>query len=163
MTDRRDRAASVSVNYILSLVIVAMLISGLFLSANTYVTNQRDMAIRSEFGVIGNRLASDISTADQMARAAGTTADTEVEVVGAIPDSTAGSEYTINVTAHPQGGFQQVVINMTAGRYTVQDTVTVKTSTPVVNNTVSGGNYVVVYVDTGGGPAPDALEVQNRG
>jgi hypothetical protein len=150
MTDQRgalpprDRGQSISINYTLSLVIVSVMISGLFIAMSGYLDDERAQVTRSEFEVLGNRLAADISTADRVARTTGTGA--EVRIRTSIPDSVAGSSYSILVTSSPTGsGFHDVEIQFKASQYGVSRNVSTRTKYEVVDGGVRNGPYEVVF------------------
>jgi len=153
MTD--ERALSVSINYTLSLVIVTMLFAGLFVATSGYVDVQRERAISSEFQVVGNRMAADLSAADRVVATVGD-ASPEVEILGSAPAQAAGSEYRIEISVVDEGDHYNVTMELISTRYSVNETVTVKTDTAVEETTVSGGDYEIVY-DSG------ELEVRSRG
>jgi type II secretory pathway pseudopilin PulG len=150
MTDRntalppRDRGQSISINYTLSLVIVSLMMSGLFISMSGYLDSEREQVTRSEFEVLGNRLAADISTADRVART--TTGGGEVRIRTSIPESVAGSSYSIVVSSSSTGsGFYDVEIQFRAPQYGVSQNVTTRTKFEVVDGGVRNGPYEVVF------------------
>lgn len=94
-----DRAVSVTVNYVLTLTIATLLLSGLVVSAGGIIESESERAIQSELEVLGQKLAADIESADRLATI-NETEDTEVESVEIetrLPTWVAGTGYTITV------------------------------------------------------------------
>lgn len=139
-----ERAISVSVNYILSLVIVTMIISGLFIGMNGFVQTERKNTVRSEFDVLSNRLTADLAAADRLAQTtSGPTAS--VEVYTEIPQQVAGVGYEIEITATDAGDYYDVTIRLTSNRFGIERVAEVRTANEVVDTTVSGGPYVITF------------------
>lgn len=140
---RSDRGQSISINYTISLVIVTVMMSGLFLSMSGFLEDERERTTRSELTVLGNRIAADIATADRLAL---TVEDGRVEVRTTIPRSVAGSEYEVDVTSSGfDGGTDSwnVTISLRASDTGVSQTVSVRTDHEVVDSDLNGGPYVV--------------------
>lgn len=156
-----DRATSVTVNYTLSLVIVTVLMAGLLVGASNHLDAQREQTVRSEFDVIGNRLAADIGAADALAQRTTGTPDDEMVLRTSLPAETAGAGYEITVNATDFGGYHLVEVQFVSLETSVNREVTLKSRTPVVNSTLSGGSYEIAYVDDDGDGVPDSLEVEN--
>lgn len=94
-----DRAVSVTVNYVLTLTIATLLLSGLVVSAGGIIESESERAIQSELEVLGQKLAADIESADRLATI-NETENTEVvsvEIETRLPTRVAGTEYTITV------------------------------------------------------------------
>lgn len=140
-----DRGVSAVMGYVLTLGILTLLISGLFLAAGNYVGNQHERAIRSEFEVVGNRVAADIAAVDRLALAAGSSG--EAELLTDLPPRAAGKSYDISIDPVP-GSDGIYFINMTAQILDVEVVVRVTTQTPLVSSTVSGGDVRTVYNGT---------------
>lgn len=159
----RERAVSVPINYTMSIVIVTVLLTGLILATSNNLRAQQERTVESEFGVLGNRMAADISAADRLAQSTEGTTEDVVEVRTDIPETVAGLSYQIEIRSWAIGGGEanQVEITFVSDRMDVTESVRLKTDTPVQNTTVTGGEYVIVYVDTDGDDVPDTLEVQH--
>lgn len=159
----RERAVSVPINYTMSIVVVTVLMTGLMISTADQLEAQQERTVESEFGVLGNRLAADVSAADRLAVTTEGTPDDVVAVRTDIPKTVADVNYRIEITSTEivAGESYQVVFTFVALGLDVTEEVRLKTATRVVNTTVTGGQYVVEYVDTDGDDAPDALEVHN--
>ncbi|WP_227354178.1 DUF7266 family protein [Haladaptatus salinisoli] len=140
-----DRAVSATVNYALNLAVATLLIAGLLTATGGLVEDQRREAARTELSVVGQRLASDLQTADRLVRAGGET----VAVESPLPERVAGVSYTVTV------GSNELVLETTHPEVTVR--VSFAAATAVEETTVSGGAVTIVRVDGGTG---DRLEVR---
>lgn len=140
-----DRGLSAVFGYVLTLAVMALLISGLFLTAGNYVENQQERAIRAELEVVGNRLAADIAAVDRLALAAGS--DGEAELVSYLPPRTAGRTYQINIdqVAGTPGTYH---LNLSTADPDVTVSVLVRVENPLVDVTVNGGDVVADYDGT---------------
>lgn len=142
-----NRAVSAVFGYVLTLGIISLLIGGLFLAAGNYVEGQHDRAVRSEFEVVGNRIAADIAAMDRLALAAGINGEAELRVE--LPPQAAGRPYQIAVS--PVSGTDTVYhLNLTTadGKDRVKVEVRVKSKTELASTTVSGGDLRIVYNGT---------------
>ncbi|MBX0298255.1 DUF7266 family protein [Haloarcula nitratireducens] len=138
-----DRAVSIQISHTLSLAITALLISGLLIATGGLVESRQEQAIQSELAVVGERIATNLMTADRLASAGGSTA--EVQVMVSLPDRVAGSGYRVTVnssTAPPQ-------LALTSTDPTVTVTVPFETTTTVDGRTVSGGDVRIVFTPSG--------------
>lgn len=143
-----DRGVSTVVGYVLNVGIATLLITGLIFASGNLVADQRERAVRSEFGVIGNRIAADLETADRLTRVSN---GGEVRVSSQLPTYVAGRQYQI--TLEPAGDDVDVVLQMDSPD--VRASVTVNNSTAIEPTTVQGGALEIN--GTGSGP----LEVSN--
>lgn len=145
---RTDRGQSVSINYTVSLVIVTVLMSGLFISMSGFLETEQKRATRSELTVLGNRIAADIATVDRLAR---TSNGGSVEVRTTIPRSVAGSEYEVDVSSSQFKGASaawNVTITLRGSDVDVSRTVEARTTVEVADSDLNGGPYVVSYDGT---------------
>lgn len=140
-----DRGVSAVLGYVLTLGIVTLLISGLFFAAGNFVENEHERAVRSELEVVGNRVAADIAAVDRLALAAGSSG--EAELLTDLPPRVAGKSYNIAISSVPATN-TVYFINLTAPDLDVGVEVRVKSSTTVVERTVSGGDLRVVFNGT---------------
>lgn len=140
-----NRGVSAVLGYVLTLAIVTLLISGLFFAAGNFVETEHERAVRSELEVVGNRVAADIAAVDRLALAAGSNG--EAELLTDLPPLVAGKSYTIAISPVPDTD-TVYFINLTAHDLDVEVEVRVKSNTPVVERTVSGGNIRVVFNGT---------------
>lgn len=137
-----DRAVSAVLGYVMVLGIVTLLISGLFLATGNFVESQHERAVRSEFEVVGNRVAADIAAVDRLALAAGSNG--QAELVTDLPVRAAGKSYDISISTVPSES-NVYFVNLTAHNLDVEVEVRVKSKTPLVDTTVSGGDVRVFY------------------
>lgn len=140
MSDR-DRGVSTAVSYSLSLVIVTLLMTGVFWGMSDLVEGQQDRAIRSEFSVLGNRIAADIGAVDRMVLAAATSP--EAELTTDIPSIVAGENYRVILNyKEPDGPLR---VNLTTAPRDVTTTIEMTNETPVAETTVDGGDLLITY------------------
>ena len=155
----RERAVSVPINYTLSLVIVTLLLSGLVIVTTDQLQTQQERTVESDFSVLSNRMAADLTAADRLAQTTGGTERDTVAVRTETPSTSAGSSYTVQINSTElENDAHAVTVRMEASRLDVTQEVGLKTDTPVRNTTIVGGDYVVRYV---GDDTPDELEVDN--
>lgn len=143
-----DRAVSVTVNYVLTLAITTVLMTGLLFAAGNVVEDRRDSATRSELRVVGERVAANLMAADRLAQ----TNASEVAMVTEGPDRVAGLEYTVSLNATGQ----EVVLSTADPEIVVR--VAFDNTTAVSDSTADGGRTRIVLDDPGG--VNEALEVQ---
>ncbi|PSP80097.1 hypothetical protein BRC81_02585 [Halobacteriales archaeon QS_1_68_20] len=158
-----ERAVSVPINYTLSIVIVTVLLTGLILATSDQLRAQQERTVESEFYVLGNRMAADVSAADRLAQTTEGTTDDVVRVRTEIPDRVADMNYEVEISSSVlvPGEAYEVTIKFISGRMGITEEAHLKTGTPVESSTLSAGEYVIEYVDTDGDGEPDALEVKN--
>lgn len=144
-----DRAVSVSLNYVLTLAITTMLMTGLLFATSSIVEDRRDSATRSELRVVGEQVASSLMAADRLAQSDAST----VEVVAEGPERVAGSRYTVTLN----GTSQEVVLETGNGDVVVR--VPFDNTTAVSESSASGGRVSIVLTNAGG--PNEALEVQS--
>lgn len=139
-----DRAVSTTLTFVLTLTIVTMLVSGLFLASSSFVNDQRDRAIRTEFDVLGQRLAADLASADRLVRA-GDSAQT-VRIEESLPNYVANAPYRITVSDKAlTANNHKVTLFYTASSPEINVSVTLRTSTGVKETTVPGGDIVIKF------------------
>lgn len=150
MTD--ERAVSIPMQYVLLLAIVALLSSGLFVGIGGFVQAQQADAARDGLEVVGNRLASDIASADRLA--APLDGSGALTVSADTPSRVAGATYTITVQDDAESDRTEIVLQAT--NLDVPVIVDIVTDVDIAEGSVSGGPLSLVY-----DPASDSLEVQN--
>lgn len=138
---RRDRGATTALNYVLLLVIVALLVTGLLVGVSGLVENQRERAVRSQLETVGTRLAADVGTANRLVERPG--GDT-VQLRTDLPDGVGGAEYRIDVENAGGDRYRLVVVSPTTEVRTVT---TVRSAVPVTGG-AAGGRVVVEYDST---------------
>lgn len=134
-----DRAVSVTVNYVMTITIATLLLSGLVVSAGGLIESQSEEAIRSELDVLGQQLAADIGSTDRLAAVAKGN-DAEVRIESALPSRVAGTGYTIDVAG------DTIVLRTTDPEVSVSVQFTVSDGTAVeTERTVRGGNVLIEW------------------
>ncbi|MFB6113980.1 MAG: hypothetical protein ABEJ58_07755 [Halodesulfurarchaeum sp.] len=137
-----NRGVSTVVGYVLNVGVATILITGLLFGATGLVSDQRERAVRSELEVVGNRIASDLQTADTLLRASD---GGRVHVESSLPTHVAGQQYRIEIRSDGDG--TTVVLRMSDPAVTV--VVPVNTSVGVSETTLTGGPIVIEGSDTG--------------
>jgi len=142
-----DRGVSTVVGYTLPIGISSILIVGLLVGVGGFVADQRQSTIRDGMQVVGQQVATDLTSADRMVRVGGE----EVRVVRELPPDVVGSSYRIRVQGGA-GGATELVLR--TDDPVVQVRVTVRTETAIEANSIGGGDVVIAY-----DAANDRLEV----
>ncbi|WP_144902322.1 DUF7266 family protein [Halobellus captivus] len=147
---RRDRAVSVTVNYVIALSITAVLVSGLLIAGSGYVENERDRVVREELDVLAEQLAAGIDDADRISRS--TASPPTLRIGVDLPDRVAGESYRIEISEQSPPGAQpgQYDLTLRSVRSDVSVTLTVSTIVDVDETSANGGR-VVIELDTTGG------------
>lgn len=141
MRHRTDsRGVSTVLNYGLTLGITTIIVTGLVIAAGGAIQDQREEVLRSEFGVVGEKLSGDISSAERLGRVGdgGT-----VTVERSYPNEVAGSSYTIRFT--DDSGGPRLVLESTDPAIRVTVPVALHESTDVGDTTISGGDLIIHY------------------
>lgn len=145
MSDRRrlafdDRGVSVTLGYVLTLAITAVLVSGLLIAVGGFVSGQNERVTQSELDVVGQRLATEVEAADRLAEAGGGGPNVTVAVRSRLPETVAGRTYRIAVN---ETGRDRLVLS--ASDPDVSVAVRVVTDAPVANATLGGGPVRVAF------------------
>lgn len=153
------RAVSVTVGYVLTLAIGAVLLSGVIIGVGGVIDSQTDRAIRGDLAVVGQNTVANLESADRLARAAeegrpDSTGAVNVSVDVDLPKRVAGIPYRIAIG------------NDTAELRTDNPDASVEiahTATLTVAQTsVRGGPIRIRYAVPDGDPGPGTLEVSER-
>jgi len=133
------RGVSTAIGYVLTLSVATLLVGGLLVGLGGYVEDQREGTARDELRVIGQQVASDLSSADRLARVG---SPEEVRVSRQLPDSVTGTTYRIEVAdgATPD---DPVTIELRTTDPDLTVDLAVRIETEVVDSTVGGGDLVV--------------------
>jgi hypothetical protein len=132
------RGATSILTYTLLLVVVVLLVSGLLIGVGGFVERQQERAVRSQLDTVGNRLASDLATADRLAGPAG---GDQIRLQSPLPETVGNARYRIDVR-NVSGDRSRLVLR--SQNPDVLTTVTVRTTLPVEGN-VTGGAVWVEY------------------
>lgn len=139
---REERAVTVPLNYALMASIVALLAVGLLAGTGGFVEDTQEQAVRSGLEVVGNRIATDVSTADRLA---GTLDGSgSVESTTDLPEYVAGTTYQVTITGSQaaDGDWEHDIV-LTTTDPEVSVTVPVRTRRPISAGTFHGGRIVV--------------------
>lgn len=133
-----DRGVSTALGYVLSLAVASVVVVGLLAAAGGFVGDQRERAVRTEFDVLGQRVAADLATVDRLARAGG---NASVTVESELPRTVAGTQYQVRVVGDPSGA--TVIMHSSDPEVTVRVPVTNRTAVAPAN--VTGGPLELTY------------------
>lgn len=100
------RAVSVTVSYVLTLGITAILITGLLLSAGSLFERQQDRSAREQLQDAGGQFAHQIQYLDRLSEGANGTAN--VSLSASLPDQISGAPYSVEVKAEDIDGNGQL-------------------------------------------------------
>lgn len=151
---RDARAVSTAVGYVLSLAIMALLISGLLIAGGNFLDNERDRVVRDQLNVLGEQVADGVENADRMAGAADGSPVVFVRVD--LPSRIAGSQYRITVDnatgamAPDRPYAYELVLEATAPEIEAEHRLTVRTHHRMIEGTVVGSAVVIGYHDETG-------------
>lgn len=136
-----DRGLTTLLTYVLALLVVALLTTGVFFGVSAVVEDQHEDALHSSMEVVGNRLASDLRTADRLAEAPGN--DGTVRLTSNLPSQLAGSQYTVTITNLTASDRYRIVVKSVDPDITV--TVTLRSDTPIKEGTFYGDTLEIRY------------------
>lgn len=153
------RAVSVTVGYVLTLAIGAVVLSGVVIGVSGVIDSQTDRTIRGDLSVVGQTTVANLENADRLARAGtadrpGTTGDVHVGVDVDLPTRIAGVPYQLTVdneTVTLQTDNPDAVVSIPH-----------TTDRPVATTTLSGGPVRITYHVQAGESGPGTLEVRAR-
>ncbi|MFC5368229.1 DUF7266 family protein [Salinirubrum litoreum] len=137
-TGGSDRAVSSQVSYVLTIAIVAALLSTVTFVMSDVVTDQRENATQAELTVVGERLAAQLVAADDLALR-GTPGTLRISTN--LPDRVAGAGYVVELRT------SEIELRTTDPDVTV--TIPHKTTTPIAGTTVTGNPTVTIVLDSG--------------
>lgn len=132
-----DRGVSVVVNYVLTIAITTLLLSGLFVASGSLIQSQSERAIQDELDVLGERLAADLATADRLAASA-EGEDAHVRVTTELPRRVAGTAYSVEIT----GGDPTEIVLRTSDP-AIESSTTVATADVEPASGLRGGDLVI--------------------
>ncbi|MBX0324540.1 hypothetical protein EGH21_16035 [Halomicroarcula sp. F13] len=146
-----SRAVSTALNYVLTLSITAILVTGLLIAGTDFVEGRQENVIREELTVVGQQVAADLARVDRLVVAANSSGSSlEAETRQTFPERVAGSGYQ----ARLDPSAERLVLTSTDPE--VRVTVSVTSRTDLRVSTVDGGVVEVAYNGTS-----DALEVRD--
>lgn len=136
-----ERGVSVTINYVLTLAITTLLMSGLLIGTGAMLDTRQEVAVRAELDVLGQRLAAGLMTADRLVQAGGDNVSVRVELPGRV----AGTNYDIEVNATAGGAH----LLLESHDPVTSANVTFTNRTAVESLTITGGDVRVVLTDDG--------------
>jgi len=155
---RDSRGLSTAVGYVLNVAVITLLLSVLLFAGGGLVEDQRERVADAELSVVGERLASDLTSADRLVGPE----TTDVTVRSQLPRGVAGDSYRITVRdGYPNG---TTLLRLRADPLSRPVTVPVVLDADVADApvTVRGGNVRIRMVDPDGDDEPE-LEVSADG
>ena len=141
---RDDRAVSVTVGYVLNFAIASLLLSALLVGGGGLIEGQTSQVTHDELAVTGQQLASDLTSADRLARAGNLT---ELTVRSDLQTRTAAGSYTIEIEYDDSTGTGAIELRSVNPEVVVR--VPFRSEADIREATVSGGPVVLEYDDGG--------------
>ncbi|WP_276258678.1 DUF7266 family protein [Haloglomus litoreum] len=135
-----ERAVSTTLGYALTLGITTLLVSGLLIVGGTFIQDQREDATRTEYRVVGQRMAADIGAADRLLATASEGGSVRVE--RALPDQVVGESYRMGIDRVDDT--DRYRIRLRNGKESVVETVQVRSEAAVYDSGELAGDRVVI-------------------
>ncbi|WP_324756868.1 DUF7266 family protein [Haloarcula sp. GH36] len=136
-----DRAVSSTLNYVLSIAIASLLVTGLLFSGTSFVEGQQEQVVRSELRVIGEQINADLQRADRLVVAGD--GSTTVRIEQTFPERLTGRTYNIELDS----ASEQLILSMNNPDIEVSLPVDLRTS--LSSSTVDGGTVTVRNTTSG--------------
>ena len=92
-----ERAASITLNYVLAIAISAVLVTGLLIAGGNFVEGEQESVVRNELSVVGQRLAADVERVDRMVAAGD--GITTARLNRSLPTAAVGERYDVELDA----------------------------------------------------------------
>jgi hypothetical protein len=141
-----NRAVSTALSYALILGIVTLLLTGLTMEFAPLVESQQAGATHATLEVLGNDIAGDIASADNLAVTAGSNGTVVLRT--RLPDRVGGSPYEIEIDeVNETDGEQLYGITLTSNKQDTSATVRIRTRTEIADDaigTLDGGILEIV-------------------
>jgi hypothetical protein len=135
-----ERAVSTTLGYALTLGITTLLVSGLLIVGGTFIQDQREDATRTEYRVVGQRMAADVGAADRLLATASEGGSVRVE--RALPDKIVGESYRIGIDRIDDT--DRYRIRLRNDKESVVETVQVRSEAAVYDSGELAGDRVVI-------------------
>jgi hypothetical protein len=133
-----ERAASITLNYVLAIAISAVLVTGLLIAGGNFVEGEQESVVRNELSVVGQRLAADIERVDRMVAAGDGV--TTARLNRSLPTAAVGERYDVELDAS-----SEPELVLTADGADVSVSVPISNRTALSDSTVGSGSVAVVY------------------
>ncbi|WP_418284943.1 DUF7266 family protein [Halorubrum sp. DTA46] len=141
-----DRAVSVTVGYVLTLAIGAVVLSGVVIGVSGVIDSQTDRTVRGDLAVVGQTTVANLESADRLARAAESDRDGYGEVTVSIdvdlPTRVAGIPYRIVIDEN--------AVTLRTDNPDASVTVSHAADLDVTRTSVRGGPLRITYTDATG-------------
>lgn len=136
-----QRAASITLNYVLAIAISTLLVTGLLVAGGNFVDSEQDSVVRNELSVVGQRLAADVERLDRMVAAGDSVSAARIN--RSLPTAAVGERYDVELDAS-----SDPELLLTADGVDVSVSVPISNRTAVANSSVRSGSVAVVYNST---------------
>jgi len=146
-----DRGIETVLSHVLSVAITTLLIVGLVASATGYLDAQKQQAAAQELRSIGNKLASELATADRLARSGDS-----VELTSRQPETVAGSVYTASLVDCSS----PVCLRISADNYDFSMLVPIENETTLSMTSRGGGRFRITSDGGASGPELDLRRLE---
>ncbi|GAB7008500.1 DUF7266 family protein [Halorubrum trueperi] len=156
-----DRAVSVTVGYVLTLAIGAIVLSGVVMGVGGVIDAQTQRTVEGDLSVAGQTVVANLESADRLARAAAadrpeSEGNVTVSVEVDVPDRVAGTGYRIEIDDDAEA----VVVR--TDRPDARVEIPYAATRDVESTTVTGGPLRITYAVDDGEAGPGTLEVTER-
>lgn len=148
--DNDDRGLSVALSHVLTMGITAVLIAGLLMGASAMLDGQSERGAERSLETIGERVANEVASVDQLARDDPDPESLEIRVDH--PSEVSGVTYSVELGS---GGAcsgplladaeQCVILSAPGARTTVQVPLAVDDGTTLAGGSVQGGSMTISY------------------
>jgi hypothetical protein len=133
-----ERAASITLNYVLAIAIATVLVTGILIAGGGFVDDQQRNVVRNELNVVGQRLVADVERVDRMVAAGDDVAAARIN--RSIPTAAVGERYQVELEAGPDPS-----LVLTSDGADVSVSIPVSNRTPLADSSVGSGSVAVVY------------------
>ncbi|WP_237561702.1 DUF7266 family protein [Halorubrum halophilum] len=154
-----ERGVSVTVGYVLTLAIGALLLSGVVIAVGGVIDGQTQRTVESELSVAGQIAVANVESADRFARAAEadrpeSEGTVNVVVEADLPSRVAGRGYRIEIDSE--------TVLVRTDRPDVRVEIPHAATRNVTETTVRGGPIRISYTLADGNSGPGTIEVTER-
>lgn len=137
-----ERAASITLNYVLAIAISAVLVTGLLIAGGNFVQGQQTSVVRNELSVVGQRLAADVERVDRLVAAGDGVSAARINRT--LPTAAVGERYDVELDASAEE------LTLTADGADVSVSVPISNRTALADSSVGSGSVAVVYNESAG-------------
>lgn len=92
-----DRAVTAPIEYVLTIAIAAILISGILIAATNTVGDQRSRTMEAQMDVVAQQVAGSLEKADRLVRADQDDDPNQLRVRTELPDEVLGNGYRVDI------------------------------------------------------------------